>query len=235
MANNDDMLIAAVRSSRLVLGHAGDGFVPAPKVEIIRALNDAGLWIGPRGQLERDPSFRQLIPYIVMTRGSHVAVYRRAVAGGEERLHGRWSLGLGGHVELGDLAVGYGPDGGAVSESAGATVDLWDAVERCAHREMDEEIRGARFAQKRWIGFLADDSTEVSRVHLGIVGIWTLMEGEIQPGDPSIGALELVHVDSLTAREGEGEGEGEGNGRWERWSALLLEPVRRLLVEQGVR
>ena len=223
MANKDDMLILAIRSARLALGHAEDGFVPAAKAEMIRALGDAGLWIGPRGQLERDPSFRQLIPYIVLARGPRVAVYRRAVAGGEQRLHGRWSLGLGGHVELEDLVVG--------DASGGGSVDIWDALERCAVREVDEEIQGARIAQKRWIGLLADDSTDVSRVHLGIVGVWTLMEGPIQPGDPSIGELELVHVDSLTSREGDGAGEGDEDGHWERWSSLLFDPLRRLLIQ----
>lgn len=223
MANKDDMLILAVRSSLLTLGHAGHGFVPAVKAEMCRALDDAGLWIGPRGQLERDPSFRQLIPYIVLARGPRVAVYRRAVAGGEQRLHGRWSLGLGGHIELEDVAIGHG--------SGGGSVDIWDAVERCAGREIEEEILGARIAQKRWIGFLADDSTDVSRVHLGIVGVWTLMEGPIQPGDPSIGELELMHVDALTSREGDGAGEGDTDGQWERWSSLLLDPLRRLLIQ----
>jgi hypothetical protein len=67
----------------------------------------AGLWM-PRSAAECDPSFKQLIPYVVVKRSDTgtIACYRRR--GSEDRLHGLWSVGIGGHVDEGDRS---GPRG----------------------------------------------------------------------------------------------------------------------------
>ena len=53
----------------------------------------------PRPDMELDPSYRQIIPYVAVTRGDEIYATRRLNAGGEARLHGKISLGVGGHIE----------------------------------------------------------------------------------------------------------------------------------------
>jgi len=51
----------------------------------------------PRAQMEVDPSWKQLIPYLVLRDGDRYFLMRRTRAGGDARLHDRWSIGVGGH------------------------------------------------------------------------------------------------------------------------------------------
>ncbi|MEG1686418.1 MAG: hypothetical protein RR276_00900, partial [Angelakisella sp.] len=52
----------------------------------------------PRPEAENDPTRKQIIPYVVLCRGSEVFATRRLNKGGEARLHGLLSLGIGGHI-----------------------------------------------------------------------------------------------------------------------------------------
>jgi predicted NUDIX family phosphoesterase len=96
--------------------------------------------------MERDASFKQVIPYLVLRDGPRYFLMRRTRAGGDERLHDRWSIGVGGHLNPGD----GGLDGGL-------------------RREWSEEVEADFVPSFRLLGLLNDDSTEVGRVHLGAV------------------------------------------------------------------
>ena len=56
----------------------------------------------PRAEMEVDPSFKQIIPYLVLRDGERYFLMRRTRPGGDARLHDRWSIGVGGHIEPGD-------------------------------------------------------------------------------------------------------------------------------------
>ncbi len=58
-----------------------------------------------RDAAEVDPSFKQLIPYLILTHQGRVFCYRRNKKGGEERLHHRLSIGIGGHINDTDLLL----------------------------------------------------------------------------------------------------------------------------------
>src|SRR4051795_4496358 len=55
----------------------------------------------PRSAMEVDPSFKQIIPYLVLRDGERYFLMRRTKAGGDARLHDRWSIGVGGHLNPG--------------------------------------------------------------------------------------------------------------------------------------
>jgi predicted NUDIX family phosphoesterase len=100
----------------------------------------------PRDQMERDPSFKQIIPYVVLRDGQQYFLMRRTQAGGDARLHDRYSIGVGGHLNPGDRDL------------AGGLL-----------REWQEEL-DARFVPRfRLLGLLNDDTTDVGSVHLGVV------------------------------------------------------------------
>ncbi|MBM3891417.1 MAG: hypothetical protein FJ388_20075, partial [Verrucomicrobia bacterium] len=51
-----------------------------------------------RAEAETDPSFKQIIPYVVITDGERVLHYVRGKKAGEQRLVAKGSIGIGGHI-----------------------------------------------------------------------------------------------------------------------------------------
>ena len=100
----------------------------------------------PRPAMELDPSFKQVIPYLVLRDGARYFLMRRTRAGADARLHDRWSIGVGGHINPGD--------GGLLGG---------------LRREWAEELDAAFVPEFRLVGVLNDDTTEVGAVHLGAV------------------------------------------------------------------
>jgi predicted NUDIX family phosphoesterase len=99
-----------------------------------------------RAAVEPDPSHKQLIPYLVLRDGVRWFLMRRTRAGVDARLHDRYSLGVGGHLNPGD-----------------------DGVMAGLEREWSEEIEADFRPSFRFVGLLNDDTTDVGAVHLGIV------------------------------------------------------------------
>ena len=193
-------LILAARTASLPDTLGRTGFVPMNGEEAVRALESAGLWFGPRRDLEEMEEYRQIIPYIVLRKGSRLVRYTRTPAGGEARLHGRMSIGLGGHVDLADAV------------SRGGRIDLLATIERAAERELVEELGGAACEDRRWIGLLVDNDSAVGRVHVGLIGLWNL---PALPGAVAEDAIGEVTAQSVTQLAADAE-------RLETWSAMLL-------------
>ena len=96
--------------------------------------------------MERDPSFKQVIPYLVLRDGARFFLMQRTTGGGDARLHGRYSIGVGGHLNPGDggLLGGLGASGARSSSRTS-----------CPEFQL--------------VALLNDDTTEVGAVHLGAV------------------------------------------------------------------
>ena len=63
----------------------------------------------PRAEAEADPSWKQIIPYLLLRDGERIFLMRRTRAGGDERLHDRYTIGIGGHVNPEDADVDRRP------------------------------------------------------------------------------------------------------------------------------
>lgn len=118
-----------------------------------------------RAEAERDPEFKQLIPYCLFryTDGdgvAHLFQYTRGGGQGEARLHAKRSVGIGGHISLEDAA-------GASGE------ELYQVG---LERELAEEVRIETPYQMRCVGLINDDETEVGKVHLGVVHLYDVAE-----------------------------------------------------------
>jgi predicted NUDIX family phosphoesterase len=100
----------------------------------------------PREAMERDPAWKQLIPYLVVRDADRYFLMQRTKAGADERLHDRWSIGVGGHVNPGD-----------------------DGLPGGLQREWREELVSDFEPRFQPIALLNDDTTDVGSVHLGIV------------------------------------------------------------------
>ena len=99
-----------------------------------------------RADAEVDRSLKQVIPYLVLRDGERYFLMRRTKAGADARLHDRYSIGVGGHLNPGDGDLAGG-----------------------LRREWREELRADFDPEFELIGLLNDDSTEVGSVHLGAV------------------------------------------------------------------
>ena len=100
----------------------------------------------PRAAMEVDRSWKQVIPYLVLRDGERYFLMRRTRAGGDARLHDRWSIGVGGHLNPGDGDLAGG-----------------------LRREWREELRAHFDPEFPLVGLLNDDSTDVGSVHVGAV------------------------------------------------------------------
>ncbi len=113
-------------------------------------LSPANTLYRPRGEMENDPSFKQLIPYVVFrhtdTQG-HVSVfqYTRGKGQGERRLHSLRSVGVGGHICVDDQS---------------SQLDL-NPYQEGMRRELAEEVDVATAFDDRLVGLINDDETEV--------------------------------------------------------------------------
>lgn len=140
-----DELVYVVPRAAVMAGAAWHGLRTSGVDELVEAIAGAGRF-EPRPRMELDPSFKQVIPYLVLRDGPRYFLMRRTRAGGDERLHDRWSIGVGGHLNPGD----GGLDGGL-------------------RREWDEELEAGFVPRFRLAALLNDDTTDVGRVHLGVV------------------------------------------------------------------
>jgi predicted NUDIX family phosphoesterase len=100
----------------------------------------------PRAAMERDPGHKQVIPYLVLRDGPDYFLMRRTRAGADARLHDRWSIGVGGHLNPGDGDLAGG-----------------------LRREWREELDAGFDPEFAIVGLLNDDTTEVGSVHVGVV------------------------------------------------------------------
>ncbi|MFY9345158.1 MAG: hypothetical protein WAT39_21895 [Planctomycetota bacterium] len=143
------------------------GFTPMAGAAATRFLADArgrGRYVARPGA-EANPAWKQWIPYCVLrcsgvppTAGPGLFAFRRTRGQTEGRLHGAWSIGLGGHVEPTD-------------ESGRCEADPAAFFRRALQRELAEELdlRDLRLPPGDFLGLLNDDATEVGKVHAGLV------------------------------------------------------------------
>jgi predicted NUDIX family phosphoesterase len=138
-------LVYVVPRSAVIAGAGWRGVRTAGLSEALEAIELRGRY-EPRDAMERDPSFKQVIPYLVLRDGERYFLMRRTRGGRDERLHDRYSIGVGGHLNPGDGGV----DGGL-------------------RREWAEELDADFLPPFRLVGLLNDDTTDVGSVHLGVV------------------------------------------------------------------
>lgn len=153
-----------------------------------------------RGDMEEDPEFKQLISYCLLENQSgEILVYERLSGGGEERLHGQSSIGVGGHM----------------NDVVGAD-SINEVLRVNAQRELEEEVGlSAEDSQNmEYLGFINDDNNEVGKVHMGVVFKITVSSNDV----------ESKETDTLRIKWIE-KGKIESYDDFETWSALILQDL----------
>ena len=147
-----------------------------------------------RDLAENDPSYKQIIPYCFITRGTEIFTYQRSNKGSENRLHEMYSLGVGGHIN---------PIDGNSSE----TLSL------ACKRELDEEISYKGFNGSVFAGLINDNSDDVNSVHFGVVFHVKLQKnGTVEPKENKLVNLNFMAINEACVSA----------INWENWSIFLL-------------
>jgi len=108
-----------------------------------------------RSELEEDPSFKQIIPYAIISNKESFCLFKRTSKQTEKRLHNKFSLGVGGHMN---------PGNSKESKEQYLINEL--------KRELFEEVKllnGCLIEDIEFIGFINDDSISVGSVHIGLL------------------------------------------------------------------
>jgi predicted NUDIX family phosphoesterase len=155
----------------------------------------------PRSEVEDDPGFKQIIPYVIFRAGDRVFCYTRGKSQGEVRLHRLRSLGVGGHVAEADA------DGRATL----------DAYELALRRELDEEVAIQSDGAIRRVGLINDDSNPVGQVHLGVVHLYELQRPAVTPREDGLAEAEFMALGQIRA----------ARSQFETWSQICIDQVLR--------
>ncbi|MBX3743911.1 MAG: hypothetical protein KF833_01250 [Verrucomicrobiae bacterium] len=134
-----------------------------------------------RDLVEDDPGFKQIIPYVLVGHDRSYLLARRGRKQSESRLHDKYSLGIGGHIN-----------------DCEAREDGRDMILAGLERELSEEIRlfGNRLSLDL-VGAILDDSTEVGRVHLGLVYLLRVDSPDYTVQEPDLMSVQWADVPTL--------------------------------------
>jgi predicted NUDIX family phosphoesterase len=202
---------------------APQGFIPADRVldalgvstrradepgsVLFTHIEDHGVFL-ERDAAEADPAYKQPIPYVAVLWGESILVVRRRSAQGETRLHGKMSIGLGGHIEPVDSTALSGHRG---------------AILRGLEREIAEELAlepGSSLAAPKFVGLINDDSTSVGQVHVGLAFITSAAS---PTGSPPVRLRETDKMAGGFAPLAASESLWKNLGDFETWSSAMLE------------
>lgn len=147
-----------------------------------KLLDPANHFFMDRAEAEEDPTHKQLIPYCVFRHGDQLLHYTRGKSGGENRLHAKISVGVGGHINPVDTG------GGRTGRAA-----YFAAVER----EIDEELDIPGGYQQRIVALLNDDTNPVGQVHLGVVHLVELPDGNVTSKEDALSELSFSSISDL--------------------------------------
>jgi len=134
----------------------------------------------PRSQAEKDPTHKQLIPYVIMAHGGKYLSYVRGRRAGEARLVGNRSIGIGGHINPID------------ADNSPLFAYLRQNYLTAVGREVAEEVSVGAHHSDRIVALLNDDSNDVGRVHLGVVHYWILDSSQVAKREQMISQMAFM-------------------------------------------
>jgi predicted NUDIX family phosphoesterase len=155
-----------------------------------------------RSEAEHDKHYKQLIPYVLVICSDRILRYRRGRGGQETRLHGLYSVGIGGHISE--------EDHGLFSQGPGYHEGM--------RRELMEEVAIDEMKEAT-VAVINDDSTEVGCVHFGVVHVMPVANETIARRRSGIASPEFIQM-SEAVRDPSG---------YESWSRFCLEQLDVLL------
>jgi predicted NUDIX family phosphoesterase len=156
-----------------------------------------------RSDAELDKRYKQLIPYVLIFCNGKVLRYQRGKRGQETRLHGLYSIGIGGHISEDDHGL-----------FANDHLGYQDGMQRELREEVD-----VGSVKETVVAVINDDSTEVGAVHFGVVHVAHVTDENVACRRSGIVGPEFISISEAL----------KGPARYESWSQFCLEHLDALL------
>lgn len=200
---NENVLVARRELFDRLGSFHGLHFDPQPYLDALLARGNN--FFLPRARAETDLTHKQIIPYAILACGDRVLHYVRGKKAGEQRLVAKGSIGIGGHMNDSDESL-----------------FAWDerAYRAGVEREVNEEIQIDTPFSDKIVALLNDDTTEVGRVHLGIVHVFRLDEPKVRKREAMITNLSFLTKEELLERR----------DNLETWSQICVDQLAKLLA-----
>ncbi|HEX3998596.1 MAG TPA: phosphoesterase [Pirellulales bacterium] len=181
------------------LGHF-QGFSPDVERYLAELLSPEHTSYRPRPEVEQNPSFKQLIPYVIFRHrdaAGRTALfqYTRGSGMGEARLHSKRSVGVGGHISADD-------------RTSDAAAPYFEGM----RRELSEEVIVDSPSTERCVGLINDDESPVGQVHLGVVHLVDVERPAVFPRESEIIKAGFRPVEEMLA----------DLSQFETWSQICL-------------
>jgi len=157
-SNQEELILVVKREYLLPSPYEWQGLRTDGIDEFVQRITQYQEFI-PRSMAEEDETYKQIIPYIIFRFRDRYFLMQRKAGASEQRLKGKYLLGIGGHLRQEDMR-------------SSSIID-W------ALREFHEEVSYAGSLQTKVLGMLNDDSSAVGRVHLGLVLLFDGDSGDI--------------------------------------------------------
>jgi predicted NUDIX family phosphoesterase len=177
MAGPFDEHVLCVKREDLFPDGAWYGFISEGLERYQKVIREQSFFM-PRAEVEEDPAYQQIIPYVVFRHGDRYFLTRRLRASTEKRLRQLYSLGVGGHINPGDLEHG-------------------DPIGDGLKREFEEEVVYAGSIDATLLGLINDDSSPVSKVHLALAFLVEGSSPEIAIRETNKLAGELLTLEEM--------------------------------------
>jgi predicted NUDIX family phosphoesterase len=169
-----------------------------------RVTSDSELTYLNRSEAEQDRRYKQLIPYVLLICRGKILRYRRGKGGQETRLHGLYSVGVGGHISEDDHSL------------FAANRGYLEGMRRELLEEVDVEA-----VKEAAVAVINDDSTEVGYVHFGVVHVMHLASEAVAGRRSGIGKPEFISFSEAL----------KDLSVYESWSRFCLEHLDALLAK----
>jgi predicted NUDIX family phosphoesterase len=174
-----------------------EGFSDRVDYYLSRLLEPRQFFFRPRVEVEQDPTYKQIIPYVALQWRDQLFHYTRGKRSAEARLQALRSVGVGGHICDDDRRLFDHP------------------YREGMFREVAEEVEVQSPYTERCIGLINDDSTPVGRVHLGIVHLFELEQPRVRPRERALTQSGFAPLSELLAQRAE----------FETWSRIVLDAL----------
>ena len=125
-----------------------------------------------RDEAEYNFEHKQVIPYVTVRHNNDYLLLQRTAQQSEKRLHNKYSLGIGGHINPVD------------------DMEEENIIITSLYRELNEEVLVNDHGGLSFIGIINDESNSVSRVHLGLLYVL----------ETSTTEFKVLETDKMTAQ-----------------------------------
>ena len=176
------------------LNNSGSSFIADSKDQLFDLILDKHFFMS-RDLAEYNFEHKQVIPYLIIRNNDSYLLLQRTSKQSEKRLHNKFSLGIGGHIN---------PE----SSDHGNNLIIGGL-----YKELNEEVLINKPYDLKFIGTINDESNSVSKVHLGL-----LYELEVQSAE-----YEVLEKDKMSAHWENRDNLIKYYDRMETWSQIVCD------------